>query len=117
MKKIDRNKNSFTKIRTIQEAYQFEWGDGDPYDYDCPICGSIFSHSYKNRKKYLQSSDDCIICNPNAYDHYYYDYLDDPIRIRQEKINTILGIDENKVPTFEDILPKKLKFSLSLYKQ
>jgi hypothetical protein len=39
--------------------------------------------------------------------HYYWRYLNDETRIRQEKIDEILGLKKN--PTFGDILPENLK--------
>lgn len=38
---------------------------------------------------------------------YYYAYQNDPIRLRQEKIDTILGI--NNYPSLGDIIPVELR--------
>lgn len=40
---------------------------------------------------------------------YYYNWLNDLDRIRNEKISEILGDSINKTPKFLDIFPEKLK--------
>ena len=77
--------DSYKNIRNWRYAINYEYGC-DPYCHD---------YDYVDWQESIE-------------DFYWDDYLNDTNRIRQEKIDNLLGLNK---PTFGDVLPENLKLN------